>query len=147
MINFSHLNLCRNRLKDLGVSLIMDALVRTKSTVVHIDYSQNELSQQGTMTIFQKLANLPNIVSIELSNLDGQHRNKVGLKSIQALADILKDPQTMLTHIKIGGNFIGNKGLKMLMEGLTFGNGNERVMELDLSNNELTGNEAGVYLS
>jgi Ran GTPase-activating protein (RanGAP) involved in mRNA processing and transport len=42
---------------------------------------------------------------------------------------------TMLSHIYIAGNFIGNKGIKILAEGLAH---NDRVMALDLTNNDIT---------
>lgn len=45
-------------------------------------------------------------------------------------------PNTLLSHIYIAGNFIGNSGLKILANGLR---SNDRVMSLDLTNNEISG--------
>ena len=45
-------------------------------------------------------------------------------------------PNTMLSHIYIAGNYIGNTGVQILAQGLQ---NNDRVMALDLSNNEISG--------
>lgn len=43
---------------------------------------------------------------------------------------------TLLSHLYLAGNYIGNHGLELLASGLMH---NDRVMSLDISNNEITG--------
>jgi len=45
-------------------------------------------------------------------------------------------PNTLLSHIYLAGNYIGNHGLEILAKGLMH---NNRVMSLDVSNNEIAG--------
>lgn len=42
----------------------------------------------------------------------------------------------MLSHIHIAGNYVGNQGLRMLVDGMI---GNDRVIDIDLSNNQIEG--------
>jgi Ran GTPase-activating protein (RanGAP) involved in mRNA processing and transport len=48
----------------------------------------------------------------------------------------LESPHTLLSHIYLAGNYIGNAGAKDLAEGLS---NNDRAMALDLTNNEIRG--------
>jgi Ran GTPase-activating protein (RanGAP) involved in mRNA processing and transport len=57
-------------------------------------------------------------------------------------------PNTLLSHIYLAGNYIGNSGLETLANGLKQ---NDRVMSLGLANNEISGiagaNAIGIILS
>lgn len=43
---------------------------------------------------------------------------------------------TLLSDLYLAGNFIGNKGIQILAEGLKY---NDKLMLLDLTNNEISG--------
>lgn len=50
----------------------------------------------------------------------------------------------MLSHIFLAGNYMGNSGVRMLAEGLR---NNKKVMELDLTNNNIKGSEGAEAIS
>lgn len=133
--DISHLILGRNKLRDEGIELIAKYLVSNKS-IIHLDVSQNELSHKGAEILFECLAQNESIMSLDFGSYDGQSRNRIGIKGLKKLEQILLMPNTMLSHIYLAGNYIGNSGLQILANGLR---NNERVMALDLTNNEISG--------
>ncbi|CDW82527.1 UNKNOWN [Stylonychia lemnae] len=132
---FSHLDLSRNKLRDDGVKILSKYLVANRS-IIHLDLSQNEITHKGSQELFLQLASNVSIISLDVGSYDGQGRNRIGSKGLIKLQQLLIMPNTMLSHIFLAGNYIGNQGLQLLASGLKT---NDRVMALDLSNNEITG--------
>eukprot|EP00350_Pseudokeronopsis_sp_OXSARD2_P006675 CAMPEP_0170564122 /NCGR_PEP_ID=MMETSP0211-20121228/71153_1 /TAXON_ID=311385 /ORGANISM="Pseudokeronopsis sp., Strain OXSARD2" /LENGTH=63 /DNA_ID=CAMNT_0010883205 /DNA_START=40 /DNA_END=228 /DNA_ORIENTATION=- len=62
----------------------------------------------------------------------------MGMGGLAYLKRILQEPTTLLGHIYLASNYIGNKGLALLAEGLA---DNHRVVDLDLQNNEIQGKQ------
>jgi hypothetical protein len=58
------------------------------------------------------------VISIDIGSYDGQNRNKMGMIGIGYLKRLLMQSNTILGHVHLAGNYIGNKGLKLLAEGL-----------------------------
>ena len=81
---------------------------------------------------------------MDLGSYGGQYRNRLGLKGLSYLASILEMPNTLLSHIYVAGNYIGNDGLKLLANGLKL---NDRVMDIDLTNNDIQGSTGAEAIS
>lgn len=77
-------------------------------------------------------------MAIDIGSYEGQNRNRISSHGIMYLRNILKSPNTLLSHLYLAGNYIGNSGLNLLKDGLI---GNLKVLDLDISNNEIRGKE------
>jgi hypothetical protein len=63
------------------------------------------------------LLNNDSVVDFNIGSYEGVHRNKLGVNGVRLLTDVLKKNQT-LGFLSVGGNSIGNEGLKVITEGL-----------------------------
>jgi hypothetical protein len=87
-LDVSHVNLSRNRLKDEGIKLLAKNLMVNK-TIIHLDISQNEISHRGAEELFERLSSNESIISIDVGCYDGSSRNRIGLKGLNKLQEIL----------------------------------------------------------
>eukprot|EP00347_Sterkiella_histriomuscorum_P009618 403340520 len=126
-----------NKLRDDGVKILAKYLV-SNTSIMHLDLSQNEITHKGATDLFQCLSQNNSIVSLDIGSYDGQSRNRIGPKGLQKLHSILIMPNTMLSFLYLAGNYIGNQGVQILASGLE---NNERIIALDLSNNEISGTQ------
>ena len=126
--------LAKNQLGDEGAYLLAK-LIRTSESLVYVDLSSNELSQNGGNVILQALQFNQSIIDINLSSSEGLNRNTIGSKGVEPLRRVLA-LNKFLIILNLSGNFIGNKGLGYICEGLRTGR-NQTLIKLNLSLNDI----------
>lgn len=57
---------------------------------------------------------------------------------------MLSQPNSLLAHIYLAGNYIGNSGIKDLEEGLRK---NDKIIDIDVTNNDIRGNEGALNIA
>ena len=97
--------------------------------------SSNEISHEGGKAIIQALAYNESLVDLNLSSFEGLNRNTLGCKGVEPLRQILAFNR-FLTILNVSGNFIGNKGLAFICEGLLAGP-NQTLLKLNIAQNDI----------
>ncbi|CDW82579.1 UNKNOWN [Stylonychia lemnae] len=134
--NISKVIIPKNQIGDEGAKIISRFIMKN-STLVALDLSSNELTSSGGQAIFNALGYNNSIIDVNLSSFEGLNRNTLGAKGVQPLKTVLAY-NLYLTILNVSGNFIGNKGLQYICEGLQQGQ-NQTLMKLNIALNEITG--------
>ena len=79
-------------------------------------------------------------MDLNLSSFEGLNRNTLGAKGVEPLKQILAF-NNFLTILNVSGNFIGNKGLAFICEGLLAGP-NQTLLKLNIALNDI--NSGGI---
>jgi Ran GTPase-activating protein (RanGAP) involved in mRNA processing and transport len=99
-----------------------------------LDLSSNSISTAGGTALISSLETNNSLLNLNLSSYEGLSRNTLGPNGIKPLRYVLKINR-YLAILSLAGNFIGDKGVGYICEGLE---GNTTLMELNLSQNEIT---------
>ena len=87
--NIVHINLSKNLLKDEGVEEIMRQ-VKHSYSIIHLDLQQNNITSKGAKKIFKGLISNNSVISLKVGNIDNIQKNKIGLKAVPKLVELVK---------------------------------------------------------
>ncbi len=71
------------------------------------------------------------IISVVLHNSEGMHRNKIGTKGCEAMAEVIKH-NTIITLLDVADNGLGHEGIKLVCEALMV---NRSLVTLNIGHN------------
>jgi Ran GTPase-activating protein (RanGAP) involved in mRNA processing and transport len=128
------LDLRKNPIGDSGVTEIASSL-KYSNSMVHVDFSSNELTAKGGRELFKALRTNESIISVDISSHEGLHRNHLGERGVKKLMNVLKTNK-ILTILNLSGNGIKVEGLSYITEGLSK---NNTLLSLKISQNEIIG--------
>ncbi len=131
---FSHLDLGKNNLGNLGLSVLLRGL-RQNCSLIHLDLGSNDITYEGATQLFAALHKHLTLTSLTLANHDRLHRNRMGYKACEALGELLVKNK-VITMINIADNGISNEGLKGIAKAFTE---ESNLVSVNLSNNDLSG--------
>ena len=130
--NIAELILSKNKLGDEGVKVLMSS-VSESLNIVHLDLSSNDISPKGGEIILDAVEVSQSLISLNLNSLEGVNRNRIAnaAKKFERILNVNK----FLEFLGLRGNVLRNEDLKSLIIGL---NNNASLLNLDVSNNEIT---------
>lgn len=129
---FSELELRNNELGDKGAVILGKTLWKCIN-LVYVGLGGNDIGVEGMTAVLESVGRSQSIVSVDVSSIEGLHRNRVTGKAAEALIPLLHNP--VLIHLNLSGTGLGPEGLNLLAQGFT---GNTSLLSLDLANNNLT---------
>ncbi len=84
--------LSRNRLGDVGISILGQAIAKNKELVV-LDISNNNLTFRGIEKLFDGLRNNYSLIDINLASRHGPFKNIMGNQGAKQIANFLSFQQ------------------------------------------------------
>ena len=111
----------------------MRAIKRSRS-IISLNFASNELTHKGAEIVFESLENNQSVVEVNLSSIEGVHRNRVGAKGAVALARLL-ERSPFLSVLNLSACCLCDKGVAAMTAGLRL---NRSLLSLNLSSNEIT---------
>ena len=91
----------------------MHSIKRSKS-LYHLNLSSTSISHKGAKRIFRALRKNESLISLSLGCIDGVYRNRIGMKGIFELRNMLQTNKT-LNILDLSYNRIMNEGFKSLI--------------------------------
>eukprot|EP00347_Sterkiella_histriomuscorum_P005528 403356270 len=128
-----YLDLQKNSISDQGITILMHAIKRSKS-LYYLNLSSTALSHKGAKRIFRALRKNESLISLHLGCVDGVYRNRVGMKGLIELHNMLQTNKT-LNILDLSYNRIMNEGFKTLIFAIE---NQENIISLNVANNEIT---------
>ncbi|CAI2372811.1 unnamed protein product [Moneuplotes crassus] len=132
--DISKLDLRQNIIGNKGVKELCKG-IKASDTLIHIDLGSNDITNDGANHLFNAIMNHQNLYSFNLANVDGLHRNRLGLNGCKGINKLLKNNK-VLAMIDIADNSIGNEGIRHMLEGVDPHESN--LVFINLSNNGLS---------
>ena len=132
--DISQLDLRKNILGNNGIKELWKGIVANKS-ITHIDIGSNDITSEGANYFFNKIHDHVSLTSINLANVDGLHRNRLGYNGCKGLNKLLKTNK-IISMINVADNSIGNQGIKLMLKDIDPATSN--IVYLNLSNNDLS---------
>jgi hypothetical protein len=124
------LTLPANSIDDALVAVLMQGLLANR-TITHLDLSHNLIGDTGVGLIARMLrAGASHCVLSSLRLAD----NHFGAKSAAALGNALARPDSIMSHLDLRMNLIGDEGGQALILGLIDGLSSTTLISLNLSN-------------
>ena len=132
--DISKLDLRKNIIGNEGIKELCKGISETTS-LMHIDLGSNDITSDGANYFFSKIQDNQYLYSINMANVDGLHRNRLGSNGCKGLNKLLKYNK-VLSMIDIADNNIGNEGIRNLLKDIDPLESN--VVYMNLSNNNLS---------
>mmetsp|Transcript_23032 Transcript_23032/g.34222 ORF Transcript_23032/g.34222 Transcript_23032/m.34222 type:complete len:373 (-) Transcript_23032:71-1189(-) len=95
------------------------------SNLTHFRFSENRLSDDIASELISSFVNLSQLSELDL------RVNCIAMRGCEALAAVLRNPESKLETLKLGSNNIGNKEAEVLFEALS---GNDTLKMLAITN-------------
>ena len=109
--------------------------IAESKTLIHIDLGSNDITPEGANALFEWFMDHKYLTSFSLANVDGLHRNRVGISGWKVLNKLLKTNK-IISMIDISDNAIGNEGIRFMLNEID--PSNSSIVYMNLSNNDLS---------
>ena len=128
------LDLRKNMIGNNGIKKLCKGIAQSK-TLIHVDLGSNDITADGANYFFESILNNQYLTSFSLANVDGLHRNRIGVAGWKGLSTLLKTNK-IISMIDISDNSIGNEGIRNMLKDID--PSQSEIAYINLSNNELS---------
>ena len=111
------------------------SLMENNKTIVWLTLSSWRYTTQSATIVFKSLINNESLTELNISTAQSLHRNKISFPAMNSLRDFLRINKSLVI-LNLYGNWIGNKGFKILWD--CFSQGNKTLEEINVGYNLLT---------
>jgi len=130
--HFVNVNFSQNNLLNEGVLVFAQSL-KVNTSIIHLDISSNGIGSSGFKSLFLALACNTWLVSLDISSKDGWNRNRLGGEGAEELSAFLRRNK-ILQFLNIAGLAISTDQLEPIMKGVRE---SQRLEVLNLANNKI----------
>ena len=116
---FAELDLSKNCFTNAGLKQLAKVLETNNLTLVHLNLGGNSIGTEGAIQLFRSLIGHQSLISLDLANNDCyKNKVKIGAKGAEELANLLRHPMCLLSHLDLTDNALTAEALQHVIGGV-----------------------------